>query len=464
LPGGRSDRLVVAVRFLPGAVGAERRGRLVRGLFVPSTGVAGRSVMSEQRLPGRQEKPFDVGKGEVARAWEKVRAAKGAPGADGVTVAEFGAGREDSLYRVWNRMASGTYFPPPVRAVEIPKADGGTRMLGVPTVADRVAQTVAAARIGVVAEPLFHDDSYGYRRDRGALDAVGACRRRCWERDWVVDLDVRRFFDSVPWDLVLKAVEAQDVPRWVLLYVKRWLAAPVVMPDGSLRQREAGTPQGSAVSPVLANLFMHYAFDAWMAREFPDCPFERYADDAVVHCRSLEAAREVRAALEERMSQVGLELHPEKTRIVYCKDGNRRGPWDGPSSFDFLGFTFRARSVKGRHGRFTGFGPAISDRARARISAEVSGWRLHRHVSLTDRELAAMVTPRIRGWMNYYGRFYRSGLYPLLARVNYHLQKWLRRKYRRLRPVKAMRAAWDRVTAQCPWLFPHWRWVTWAWQ
>lgn len=420
--------------------------------------------MEKQRPPGTAGKPFDVTKEEVFRAWRKVREAKGSPGADGVTVAEFEENLKDNLYKVWNRMASGTYFPPPVKAVGIPKADGGTRMLGVPSVGDRIAQTVAAARIGAAVDPLFHDDSYGYREGKGALEAVGTCRERCWEYDWVLDLDVSRFFDSVSWDLMIAALEAQDVPRWAVLYVRRWLAAPVVMPDGSIAEREAGTPQGSAVSPVIANLFLHYAFDEWMAREFPDCPFERYADDAVVHCRTLARTLEVREALEARMEQVGLRLHPEKTKVVYCKDANRRRPWDGPVSFDFLGFTFRARPRMGKHGKFSGFGPAISSRNKQRISAEIRGWKLHRQVNLTEGELSARISPQVRGWMNYYGRYYRSELYPLLRRVNYRIQQWTRSKYKRLRPKKKMLEAWDRVTTRYPRLFPHWQWVTDAWQ
>lgn len=206
-------------------------------------------------------KPFEISKWEVWQAYEKVKANRGAPGVDGVDLAEFEAGLQDNLYKIWNRMSSGSYFPPSVKAVEIAKPHGdGTRVLGVPTVADRIAQTVAATRLEAKVEPIFHPDSYGYRPKRSALDAVGVCRRRCWKYDWVIDLDVQKFFDSVPWDLVVKAVAAHTDQPWVLLYVKRWLAAPIQQRDGTLRQRDRGTPQGSAISPVLANLFLHYAF------------------------------------------------------------------------------------------------------------------------------------------------------------------------------------------------------------
>ncbi len=269
-------------------------------------------------MSGPEGKPFDIPKRLVWQAWKRVKANGGAAGADGVTIEDFEKDLGDSLYKIWNRMSSGTYFPPPVRAVEIPKSSGGTRLLGVPTVGDRVAQTVAALALEPRTEAIFHDDSYGYRRERGALDAVAKCRERCWERDWVVDLDVRKFFDSVPWDLMVKAVQANTMheQRWIVLYVRRWLAAPIVMPDGRTQARDKGTPQGSAVSPVLANLFMHYAFDTWLEREFPAVKFERYADDAVVHCATERQAKEVLAALGKRMAEVGLQLHPDKTRIV----------------------------------------------------------------------------------------------------------------------------------------------------
>ena len=248
-------------------------------------------------------------------------------------------------------MSSGSYFPPPVRAVEIPKPHGGgTRMLGVPTIADRVAQTVVAEELKSRVEAIFHEDSYGYRPGRSALDAVGVCRQRCWKTDWVIDMDIQKFFDSVSWDLVLKAVGANTDLPWVMLYVRRWLQAPVQLPDGTLQQHDRGTPQGSPVSPVLANLFLHYAFDVWMAREFPRVRFERYVDDAVVHCVSERQARQVLAALQDRMGEVGLRLHPDKTRIVYCKDGKRRAGYQH-TAFTFLGFTFRPRGARAKTAR-----------------------------------------------------------------------------------------------------------------
>jgi len=412
-----------------------------------------------------QGKSFDISKQEVWDAWLKVKANKGAPGADGCSIEDFETDLKGNLYKIWNRMTSGSYFPPPVMAVEIPKPHGGgTRILGVPTVADRIAQTVAAARLEKSVEPKFHDDSYGYRPRRSALDAVGKCRERCWSYDWVADLDIQKFFDSVPWDLIVKAVEANTDQPWVILYVKRWLAAPLEMPDGSLAQRDRGTPQGSAVSPVLANLFLHYAFDTWMARRFPALPFERYVDDAVVHCRSERQARMVVQAIGERMEQVGLRLHPDKTRIVYCKDGQRRGSSEH-TSFDFLGFTFRTRGVRSRHGNvFTGFGPAISKSALKKISGQVRAWRLHLKTGRTLRDLAREINPIVRGWMQYYGAFYRSALHSLLQRINGYLVRWLRKKYRRLRTFAKAHAAWGRLTRQYPGYFAHWQWIRGHWR
>jgi RNA-directed DNA polymerase len=405
-------------------------------------------------------KPFDISKREVWEAYEKVKANKGAPGVDGCSIDDFEKDLKNNLYKIWNRMSSGSYFPPPVLAVEIPKPHGGgTRILGVPTVADRIAQTVAARRLEEKVEPIFHPDSYGYRPARSALDAVGRCRERCWRHDWVIDLDIQKFFDSVPWHLIVRAVEAHtDVP-WVVLYVKRWLAAPVRLPDGTLAERDRGTPQGSAISPVLANLFMHYAFDAWMARGFPTVPFERYADDAVVHCKSERQARHLRQAIADRMAEVGLRLHPDKTKIVYCKDGNRPGSYEH-TAFTFLGFTFRQRRARNRHGKsFSNFLPAISKDALNKISAAVRSWRLHLRTGHTFKDLARRINPIVAGWMQYYGAFYRSALSPLLQRINAYLMRWIRKKYKRLRGKKKARECWQGITGRYPLMFAHWKWV-----
>jgi group II intron reverse transcriptase/maturase len=413
--------------------------------------------MDKLKSPG---KPFAISKWEVLEAYRDVKRNRGAPGVDGQSIEDFEKDLKGNLYKIWNRMSSGTYFPPAVRAVEIPKQHGGgTRMLGIPTVADRVAQTVVARHLGIRVEKIFHEDSYGYRPRKSALQAIGACRQRCWKRDWVIDLDIQKFFDSVRWDLIVKAVEAHTDAVWVTLYVQRWLRAPLALPDGTLQKRDRGTPQGSAVSPVLANLFMHYAFDVWLTRTYPGIQFERYADDAVVHCVSRRQAHEVLTALGNRMEEVGLRLHPDKTRIVYCKDGTRRGSHEH-TSFTFLGYTFQARGARSRNGRnFTNFLPAISKEALKKISKEVRSWRLHMQVRLTIHELARRINPVVRGWMHYYGAYYRTVLHPLLQRINAYLMRWIRKKYKRLRAFKKAHPCWQRITRQYPRLFAHWAWT-----
>jgi RNA-directed DNA polymerase len=406
------------------------------------------------------EKSFQIPKRLVWEAYRRVKANKGAAGVDGQSMADFEADLKSNLYKIWNRMSSGTYFPPPVKAVEIPKPNGGgTRILGVPTVADRIAQTVVALRLEPRTESIFHPDSYGYRPRKSAHDALKKCRERCWRKDWVLDLDIRKFFDSLNHDLVIRAVEANTTDKWVVLYVKRWLTAPLQLPDGTLQERNTGTPQGSAVSPVLANLFLHYAFDMFLLREFPTVEFERYADDAVVHCVTERQAKQVRTALAGRLAELGLELHPDKTKIVYCKDSKRHGTYEAVS-FKFLGYTFRPRSAKGKRGNiFTSFSPAISPEAVKAASRQVSGWRIHRRTGTTLDELAAAINPIVAGWINYYGLFGRVELYPLLRRINTYLMRWARNKYKRLRGYKRFYRWWSGLLDREPELFTHWRLV-----
>ncbi len=406
----------------------------------------------------KPEKSFDISKKVVFKAYEKVKANKGAAGVDEESIAEFDKDLKRNLYKIWNRMSSGSYFPPPVRAVEIPKAGGtGVRVLGVPTVADRIAQTVVKLYLEPEVEPLFHPDSYGYRPGRSALDAVAKCRERCWKSDWVIDLDIRAFFDSIPWDLVLKAVSKHTDLKWVLLYVERWLQAPLQMQDGTLQQRDRGTPQGSAISPLLANLFLHYAFDVWLRRHFPAVMFERYADDAVLHCKSEAQARQVLSAITQRMAQVGLELHPDKTRLVYCKDSNRTGSYEN-ERFNFLGYTFRPRSSKNNRGElFVSFSPAMSNDAGKAIRQQIRRWRLNGRSDKSLLDLARSINAVVRGWINYYGRFCRSRMYPTLWHIDTYLVRWAMRKYKRLnrRPKKAYKWLAD-VMRRSPTLFAHW--------
>jgi len=402
-------------------------------------------------------KSHDIPKLLVWRAWLKVKENGGAAGADGVSISQFEANLKGNLYKLWNRMSSGSYFPGPVRAVEIPKK-GGTRVLGIPNVVDRVAQTVAVMALEPEVEKVFHDDSYGYRPGRSPVDAVAVCRGRCFKKDWVVDLDVKAFFDSVRWDLMLKAVERHTDSKWVLLYVERWLKSPMLMTDGTLNARTQGTPQGGPVSPLLANLFLHYGFDMWMDREFPTVTFERFADDAVVHCVTERQARQVREAIGRRFVDIGLELHPDKTRTVYCKDSRRRQEFD-QVSFTFCGYAFRPRMAfdKNRKQVYTGFLPAVAPEKLTAMSRKIAAWRIHRRTTLTLKDLAREVNPALRGWLNYFTVFYPSKVIPLCERIDRHLMRWARRIYKRLeRSDKRAREWLNGVREREPGLFAHW--------
>ncbi len=403
-------------------------------------------------------KPFSIPKREVWEAWKQVKANQGAAGVDGQTVHDFEADLSKNLYKVWNRMASGSYFPAPVKRVEIPKSDGGKRPLGVPTVTDRIAQTVVKRYLEPIVEPIFHADSYGYRPGKSAIEALGVARQRCWRHDWVLDLDIKGFFDSIDWTLLRKAVRHHSACNWVLLYIDRWLEAPVQLADGGLERREKGTPQGSVVSPLLANLFLHYLFARWMVRTFPTIPFERYADDAICHCGSEAEAEGLRAAIARRFADCGLELHPQKTKIVYCKDDDRRGTYP-EQKFDFLGDTFRARRSKNRYGKyFVNFTPAVSNKPAKSMRQTMRRWAFQNRSDKSLEDIAHRFNPVLRGWIDYYGRFYKSALYPTRQHFDRTLARWATRKYTRLRRHKRRARHWlRRIARQQPELFAHWR-------
>jgi RNA-directed DNA polymerase len=403
-------------------------------------------------------KPFIISKLQVYEAFKAVKANAGAAGVDEQSIGDFERNLKDNLYKLWNRMSSGTYFPPPVKAVAIPKKDGGERILGVPTVADRVAQMIVKAEFEPTVESIFLPDSYGYRPKRSALDAVGVTRGRCWRWDWVLEFDVRKLFDNIDHELLLRAVRKHTRNAWVRLYIERWLKAPMQLADGTLVERTKGTPQGGVVSPVLSNLFLHYAFDLWMGRMFPGTPWCRYADDGLVHCTNELKAQRIRAALETRLAECGLELHPEKTRIVYCKDGSRKGKYPN-TKFDFLGYCFRPRLVKNsKHGgMFVSFSPAVSPTALKDMRQTTRKWNFRNRTDLSLADISRKFNPILRGWLNYYGRFCPSALYPVFRHFNKTLVTWARRKYRRLKRHKARAGRLiEGISKRQPRLFVHW--------
>jgi len=403
-------------------------------------------------------KPIEIDKSLVVRAWKQVKSNRGAAGIDHQTLSDFEQNLKGNLYKIWNRLSSGSYFPPGVRRVGIPKKSGGTRYLGVPTVGDRVAQTVIKMLVEPLWDPVFDADSYGYRRGKSAHDALAITRQRCWRYGWVVEFDIRGAFDHIDHALLLKAVRKHTPAAWQVMYIERWLKAPFVTPEGDPIERTRGTPQGGVIGPLLMNLFMHYAFDAWMRREHAANPFARYADDAVVHCRSQSEAEALLVSIAERLESCALELHPEKSKVVYCKDSKRRGHYPHVE-FTFLGFTFRPRRAQRRDGSlFTGFLPAISKAAMRAMRAHIKGWQLHRRTSWTLLQLAQASRATLQGWWNYYSKFYRSALHGVFDYFNRKLMQWARRKYRRLRGRLVASHQWlQRVRERVPNLFVGWQ-------
>ena len=403
-------------------------------------------------------KPYQISKHLVWEAYQRVKANKGAAGVDGESLQAFEAKLKDNLYKIWNRLSSGSYFPPPVKGVSIPKKSGGVRMLGIPTVSDRVAQSVVKMVLEPILEPIFHEDSYGYRPERSAHDAIAVVRTRNWEYNWVVEFDIKGLFDNIDHELLLRALRKHCQTPWVLLYVERWLKAPMETPEGELIERTKGTPQGGVVSPLLANLFLHYAFDRWVSENLPGVPFCRYSDDGVLHCKSKAQAEMVIQKLGNRFRECGLELHPDKTQIVYCWDSNRKE--EHPvNQFTFLGFTFCSRGAKKKDGTyFMGFLPGVSRDALRHMRQTIRRWKLQLKNSLELEDLSEKFNPILRGWQNYYTRFYGSAMSPVWQHVNYYLVHWMMRKYKQLSGHKTRASRKLRLLAEeNPNLFAHWK-------
>lgn len=405
----------------------------------------------------RGTKPSIISKRAVLTAYQKVKANNGTYGIDEQSIHDFEQNLNNNLYKIWNRMSSGSYFPKPVRAVSIPKKNGGERILGIPTVEDRIAQMVVKLYFEPDVECIFYEDSYGYRPNKSAIQAIEKARVRCWRKDWVLEFDIKGLFDNIRHDYLMKMVEKHTNLEWIKLYINRWLVAPFQIEDGTIINRTKGTPQGGVISPVLANLFMHYVFDDYMVKEFPSIPWERYADDGIAHCVSLKQAKYLQRRLQERFGRYGLELNLDKTRIIYCKDDDRKGNHEH-ISFDFLGYRFMPRHAKSKHGKFfTSFLPAISEKAKKHIRKEVRNWHIQLKNDKSLIDIANMFNKKIQGWMNYYMHFYPSEMYEVLRYINGKLISWVRRKYKKLKARRRAERWLGQIARRDRNLFAHWR-------
>lgn len=401
-------------------------------------------------------KSFTITQNEVLEAYKRVKANKGAGGIDGTSIEEFEKDWKNRLYKLWNRMASGSYYPKAVRGVEIPKKDGTKRLLGIPAIEDRVAQMVTRQRFEPKVEPIFKEDSYGYRSGKSAIDAVGKARERCFKKPWVIELDIKGLFDNIDHEKLMEMVRKHTEERWVVLYIERFLKAPIKMPDGTNISRTSGVPQGGVISPVLSNLYMHYAFDCWMTEEIQSCQWERYADDGLIHCVSQKQAEYVRDRLGRRMKEYGLELHPGKTKIIYCKNDRNKEVYEN-ISFTFLGYTFRPRAARDKTGKmFQTFSPAVSKENAVEFRKKI---RMRCEHGLSDdiEELAKWLNPVIRGWYNYFGKFYKSEAYKILEYVNTRLYRWYKRTHKRAhRSLKKAKKSVGYIAKDRKNLFYHW--------
>lgn len=396
----------------------------------------------------------------IWEAYKKVRSNQGSAGIDQVSMEEFDANRSKYLYKLWNRMSSGSYYPPPVKEVEIPKRDGKVRKLGIPTISDRVGQMVVKEYLEPRFEKIFSIHSYGYRPGKNAHQALEAVRQNCRKTDWVIDVDIKGFFDNINHEKLLKALEKHVSEKWCIMYIRRWLQTPVQTESGALIQKlSKGTPQGGVISPLLANLFLHYAMDKWLEQTHPTVKYIRYADDVVLHCKSKVQADYVLENLRKRMFNCGLELHPEKTKIVYCKDYRRQGTYK-TVKFDFLGYSFQPRStVPGGKGTlFLGYDCAISISSKKCIAEKMKEIDIPNLTHKSIVGVAQYLEPYIRGWINYYGKFRISMLNPVFQLLRRHLVQWVRKRYKRYKT--SINRAYDwlkRIRIQFPTLFYQWR-------
>lgn len=401
---------------------------------------------------------WNVTEQEALDAWKQVKRNRGSHGMDKVSLIAFEAKLDQNLYKIRNRLNAGSYFPPGVRGKEIPKANGAIRLLGIPTVGDRVAQTIITNRIMAPLESIFVSDSYGCRPGKSALDAVNKCRKRCWASDWVVDLDIKGYFDNIPHDLMMKALRHVCDNAWILRYCERWLKAPMILPDGTIQERTKGTPQGGVISPLLANLFLHFTFDSWIIKHHPSIKFERYVDDVIVHCENEAQAKYILGEIRGRLAQCGLELHPEKTKICYCRDDLRTKDYM-VNSFVFLGYAFKPRRTATRAGNrvFLGFNPAISRKASKKIVERGKEIRRSLRPDMELDEVAKKVNPILRGLINYFGRFFPSVLGRELRHFDeYVLTYWARKKYKKLRSMRQAHRWLRFIRRKYPKTFVHW--------
>ena len=405
----------------------------------------------------KESKQYNISKKAVLEAYKKVKFNRGSAGVDGVDFEKFEENLKDNLYKIWNRMSSGSYFPSPVLAVEIPKKNGGTRTLGIPTISDRIAQMIARMYLEPKVEPIFHKDSYGYRPNKSAIDAVGKVRERCWRYDYVIEFDIKGLFDNIDHELLMKAVELHTEEKWMKLYIRRWLTAPFVTKKGRVIERNSGTPQGGVISPVLANIFLHYAFDIWMKTNYSMAPFARYADDAVIHCKSEKQAKEIKEALTLRMKQCKLELHPDKTRIIYCKDKDRTK--DYPiTQFDFLGYTYRAVYIKCRDGKLrNNFIASASKKACKSLRNKIKDMELHKMTGSNINIIAKIINPIVRGWINYFNKYNPSAIKYTIECIQRRIVRWAMCKYKHLRGRRQRAEKWlSEIKTREPKLFAHW--------